>query len=252
MLTIRRSGPDLRSIAAQIGNVPKTMIPYAAATALTRTAAKLAHESIPDEMRRVFDRPTPWILSGLFSERATKDSLSARVGVRDNYWHGGTPPENILVPEVRGGPRKQKRYEKMLEYRGVLPSGWITVPGQGANLDQYGSIARGQITQILSQTGSFQLAGSSHNMTTGRSAINAQKRAGGRFFVVPPGKRKQPGIYQREFMGSNVTPVLIFGKQKGYPQRLDFERFAAQASGSEFPAQFKIAVNALIAKGWKS
>ena len=45
-------------------------------------------------------------------------------------------------------------------------------------------------------------------------------------FIVFPGGRTQPGIYQREFIGRNVTPVFIFVKGTQYRPRFDFDGMA--------------------------
>jgi hypothetical protein len=59
-----------------------------------------------------------------------------------------------------------------------------------------------------------------------RKQINAQRRAGGRFFVMPPGKRAAPGVYQREFSGRTITPVVMFVRSVQYRQRFDFDGVA--------------------------
>jgi hypothetical protein len=113
---------------------------------------------------------------------------------------------------------------------GFLPGGWVTVAGQGANLDGYGNISRGQLTQILSQLKINTTAGYDRAMKAGKKGIAAQRRAGGRFFVVNPGKRIQAGIYQREFYGKNITPVIIFTRQATYKPRFDFYGVAQKTS----------------------
>ena len=243
MLTIRSTG-SIANLVQSMREVHGSIANQAAATALTRIADKLAYKTLPDEMKRTLDRPTPYALRGFFVEPAVKSDLVATVGVKNAYWTGGgaTPAENFLFPNVQGGARKRKRYETLLNQKGLLPNGWLTTPGEGANLDAWGNIGRGQLTQILSQTRSFFQSGSDHNMTSGRSAINAQKRAGGRFFAVLPGKGKQPGIYQREFYGRNVTPVLIFIRTAAYKPRLDFERVARESAERDFPRYFKQAM----------
>ena len=86
-------------------------------------------------------------------------------------------------------------------------------------------MSSGQIIQILSQLRVTLTAGFTRNMSTdARSKIAAQRRAGGRFFVMMPGaKGLRPGVYQREFMGRQVTPVLIYVTAANYRKRLAFE-----------------------------
>lgn len=80
MLTIRRSGPTLTEMAAQVRSVPGRMVPYAAATALTRCAQYAQRTELPAEMRRVFSSPVAYTLNSLRIEPATKDTLSAQIG----------------------------------------------------------------------------------------------------------------------------------------------------------------------------
>lgn len=207
------------------------------ATALTRTAVKL-RDAEKQHLETVFDRPTPYTVRQLKYVAATANKLAAAVGfgveaVQDangnviRYRDMGpdsTAAGQYLAPQMTGGSRRAKRLEVALRATGALPSGWLVVPGAGAALDAHGNVSRGQIIQVLSQLRIQLLAGSDRNMSTRdrSSAIAAQRRAGGRFFVVPPGSRIKPGIYQREFMGKNITPVFVFVRSAMYQARYDF------------------------------
>ena len=212
----------------------------AKATAATRVAL-LARDQIRAEMARVFDRPTPYTLNSLFVRPATAANPSAVVGVKDDSALA-TPPAKVLGAEVRGGARRQKRLEVALRMAGHMPAGWYVVPGAGAKLDAYGNWSRGQIIQVLSQLRITLTAGYTRNMSwTPRKAIAAQRRAGGRYFVRPVGKRA-PGVYQREFSGNTVTPVALFVSRAVYTRRLPFDDIARQVAEREIGPQFARAV----------
>lgn len=202
------------------------------ATALTRTAQQVRQE-VRDELPRVFDAPTPYTLNSLFVKGATADKLDARVWFKDDRATGrqGTPATYYLLPHVESGERRLKGFEVALRTFGTLPDGWYTAPGEGATLDVYGNVSRGQLIQILSQLRITLRSGSDRNMGFGASGLAAQRRAGGRFFVIPVGNKGgvQPGVYQREFLGRQITPVIVFVRAPRYSKRFDFDGVARRA-----------------------
>jgi hypothetical protein len=131
-----------------------------------------------------------------------------------------------------------KRFEKRLQFMGLLPPGMFVVPGAAAQLDQYGNIKASLIEQILSALGAAEItAGYQAN----RTALS-RKRKGAKlaeFFVGRPGGAPL-GVYRRYAFahGSAVKPVLIFVRQPVYPARYHFQEIAAQVVREEFPLQF--------------
>jgi len=190
------------------------------ADALTQTGRD-AEKAVIAEMRTQFDRPTPFALGSLFLVPATAQKLVVEMDVKDKA-------EYFMRPQTQGGSRKSgKRLEGTLRAAGLLPQWWSCVPAQGASLDRYGNMSPGQVIQILSQLRLQLLGGFDRAMSTNaRSQINAQRRAGGRFFVRRIGEGKAPGIYQRKFMGRNVTPVVLFVKTTSYTKRINLEQIA--------------------------
>ena len=201
----------------------------ALATALTRTAVAVRDAELA-ELRQVIDRPTPYTERSLFVRGATATRLEAQVWFKDERsgaGGAGTPATYYLGPQVDGGGRRLKRFEAALRAAGHLPSGWFVVPGKGAQIDGFGNMAKGQIMQILSQLRVQLTAGYDRAMSRdARKQIAAQRRAGGRFFVMPPGKSRAPGVYRREFMGRTVTPVAMFVRGVQYRRRFDFDGVA--------------------------
>lgn len=224
------------------------------ATALTRAGAH-AKDQLKLEMQRTLDRPTPFTLNALRLWPASADKLEARVGFRDDGT-GGMNANNYLLPNVEGGPRVAKRVEAALRAINALPAGWFAVPGQGAALDSYGNMSRGQIIQILSQLRITMTAGHTRNLSfDARKQIAAQRKAGGRFFVMPIGSKVQPGVYQRELFGGSITPVLVFVKQPRYRRRYDFfgkaEAIATERMPLELRRAFEESAQRLASKGAK-
>lgn len=210
------------------------------ATALTRTALGV-RDDIKREMPAIFDRPTPYTLNSLFVRTATAQRLDAEVYFKDESATSrmGTPAAKFLMPHVDGSGRRIKRFERALQVSGNMPTGWHTVPGAYAKLDAYGNISTGQIIQILSQLRVTLTAGHTRNMAFGVKSIAAQRKAGGRYFVVMPGaKGAAPGVYQREFIGRRILPVLMFVRGTAYPTRFDFDRLATESTQRRLPAEF--------------
>lgn len=249
-------------------------IKSALATALTRTAVE-GKDAALRRMSVDLDRPTPYTQRSLRVKTATGTEsaagvrnlpnpadpysgrlvesgyLSADVFVKDDSGvsNGGTPATVYLTPQVAGGARRLKRLELALQAKGSMPSGWQVVPAQGARLDAYGNVSRGQVMQVISQVGTELLAGSNRTMSSdARKRIAAQRRAGGRFFVVMPGKGKQPGVYQREFFGRNVTPVFIFVRSTSYRPRYRFEEAVRRTAEQRLPINVEAAIAATAAR----
>lgn len=216
---------------------------YAMVLALNRTARDVKDE-LRTEMKRVFDRPTNYTLNSLYTKRATRASLQAHVWVKDDRAtsNAGTPATNYILPHVEGGARRIKRFEKSLQITGHMPKGWFAVPGQGARLDAHGNISTGQIIQILSQLKVTLVSGFTRNMADGAKGAAAQRKAGGRFFAMKPGGKALPGIYQREFMGNNITPVLIFVPRATYKKTFPFEAKSKQVVDDRFDRNFSAAL----------
>ena len=242
MLTIKVEG--IEDLKRDLGDFSERRLNAAVATALTRTAVQV-RDQIKAELPKVFDRPTPYTMNSLFARPARADRLESRVFFRDELavTQQGTPATNYLLPHVDGTPRRLKRLERSLQAAGALPSGWFVVPGQGAPLDGFGNVSRGTIIQVLSQLRITLVSGFTRNLSfdRGREAA-AIRRAGGRYFVIPPGGNLQPGIYQRETIGRNITPVFIFVQSVAYQRRFDFYGMAKRFSDAALPAQVERAV----------
>ncbi|HMQ71344.1 MAG TPA: hypothetical protein PKA84_01640 [Rubrivivax sp.] len=251
--------PELRAKLAQFSD---KRFAAAVATALTRTAVKVRHE-VQAEAQRSLDKPTPYTMRQLRYVAATAAKPVAAVGfnvaaIQDAFGRvlryedlgpGNTSADRYLTPNITGGGRGYKRLEVALKAAGALPDGWYVVPGEGAPRDAYGNVSRGLVVQVLSQLRIQLVAGSDRNMSfNARRQIAAQRKAGGRFFVIPPGGRIQPGVYQREFIGRGVTPIFIFVRSANYRSRFDFWGVAKRQAAAVLPQEIQRAVGEHIAR----
>jgi hypothetical protein len=263
MLDLKISGPRNAGaeVARSLRDIPATVLPYAASTAATRTAQYLARTALPNEMRRVFTGPTRWTLNSLRIFPATKSQPFARVSVKDDAPNNGTRPENYLLPQVEGGGRKEKRFERSMRYAGLLPAGWRAMPGEGAKLDADGNFQRGEMQRILTATRSafdpYQNKTNSKRsrrnarnapyfgITPSAGAFTRQGSGAGRTVFRP--SSLTPGVYRRE--GRAIRPVLIFTKTlPQYSARLDFTGVSERVTLERFPQEFDRAVSEILAR----
>lgn len=223
MLAVKAAGSAAEMIR-HARDVHGRLVPYAAATALTRTASIAQRRDVPDEMRRVFHSPTPYTLGALFLVPASKSNLVARVNVK-NAATAGIQPEKFLAPEVEGGSRGEKRFERALRYAGILLAGERALPGDGLQLDANGNVSGARVRSIL--------AGLKVREGRGRRQIFAAEIKGTR------------GIWQRD--GRGLKPLFIFTRAGlQYRQRLDFEAVVKRTADDNLQPEFNRALTALI------
>lgn len=238
---------DLDRLVSKLDDVQRNQLPFAISKAVNETA-KIVKTREQEEMPRVFDRPTPYTLNSLFMKPGTKRFPIATVWLKDDAGKG-TPAAKYLLPQIEGGGRRYKRFERALAARGLLPAGMYVVPGSAAKLDAYGNMSRGQIVQILSALGAAETVSGFMANRTERS----KKRKGKRlteYFVGQPGNGRLPmGIWQRITFGfgSAVKPVAIFTDRPNYRQRFRFVQIAQRTVKEVFPDEFSKAYQYAIA-----
>jgi len=232
---------NIDSTIRWLNDVQRSQVPHAQAVALTRTA-KLVQAAEIAEIRRTFDRPTQYTLGSVFMKPATKSRPVAKVWLKSKLDAGkGTAAEDYLLPQIEGGARKLKRFERALQAVGAMPPGYFAVPGSAAKLDSAGNMDRGQIVKILSYFRAFPEAGYRANITARRKAALA--RRGDAYFIGQP--RGAPlGIWYRRTsaLGSAIKPVIIFVTRPTYQKLFRFFEVASRVIRTEFPGQFRIAL----------
>ncbi|MDF3932139.1 hypothetical protein [Pseudomonas citronellolis] len=220
-----------------LADLEQNLIPYAVSTALTKTAQGLVGR-LQDEMRVVFDKPTPYTMSALRMFPATKDRLSARVWFREGA-DKAMPASIWLAPEVYGGGRRHKPLELQLRERNILPYGMYVVPGEGAELDAYGNIKRGQLIKAISGVKGFTQKGYDANAT---DSMRSLKKANAKSYFVMKRGGRAIGIAQRTGWGkgnrASIKMVLAFVAKPKYSERLSFFQIAEQYTREHLPTEF--------------
>lgn len=187
MITIKVDDDNLRKMLAAM----PSKVGRAAELAIDRTARSV-RDAVRAEIPKVFDRPVPYTRNSLQLTLTHNHNMMAEVWFRDPDRMG----DHYLVPQVDGGTRKLKGFERAL-------GGMQYIPGHGAKIDQYGNVSVGQIRQILSVLGRAEnTAGYSANMSK-RSASRGKQRD---YVWLPRGRGAlPPGVYQRAAAAGAVS-----------------------------------------------
>lgn len=186
---------------------------FAMAVALTRTAKRLV-PLMEEEVRKVFDKPTPFSVRAFGFVPATKATLEARVFIKPVQ-------ARYLLPNIIGGRRGQKPFERKFQ------GGGYWAPGQGIRVNAAGNLTRAQIVQIANK-------------------LRGSGRYGEVFIGKPAGHPNAPfGIWGRPKKGrrasGNLTPLLVRIATPTYKVRFDFHGVAKRHAGKIFNEEFSIA-----------
>lgn len=205
----------LEEVKARLGKF-QSKLPKAVADGINRTAVSVM-KAEPEEMQRVFDRPTKFTLNALQMEYATKSTLTAEVRVKDSPRLG---ERHYLEPQVYGGSRDFKRSEILLRAAGVLPQGYYIAPAREYDwLDAHGNLPKGLMTQILSSVKAFGERGFLMNRSGSRRSAKKNR------YIVLRKAGRPYGIAEVRGPG-NIKPVLMFIRKPDYKARYDFNAVA--------------------------
>lgn len=228
---------DLRDFEAGMTDIEKRQLPYALAWALNETV-RTGRLEVQKQMETYFDRPTPYAKRGVVYDRASKNSLVAAVALTGDRTRGGLPATAFLGPQVHGGLRSLKAFERQLVERGMMVVGEVAVPAARTKLNRYGNMSQGFLNRVMADLQvDYRGAGATRVRTDQSLKRNKNYRAA-RFFAAKRGSHLAPGIYQRDPRGRTVFPVILFVKQKAYAKRLPFDRIVADHVAATFNANF--------------
>lgn len=207
VISVETNAESVRRLTAR----QQRQIPFAT----SQTVNRLARQAVSDlqsEMKDVFKNPTDYTLKAFYAHGGTKNNPGAEILARPGRLKD-TPGWKYLTPEVFGGTRNMKRFERTLQAH--FGSGQ-SVPGRGAPLNAFGNISQGFIEKLLSALGAAEnRAGYSANRRNLSKRQRAALGADGNYrraqFFLAHSKSDGSllGIYQ--IVGSgHVEPVLIF------------------------------------------
>jgi hypothetical protein len=232
---------DLREFEKAMTNIERKQLPYALMLTLNETA-KGGRLEVQKEMDKVFDRPTPYAKRGVVFDRATRQNMQAAVVVTGDRTKGGLPATAFLGPQIEGGMRSHKAFERQMIERRLMDKRYVAVPAKGAPLDRYGNITQGFLNRIMADLQiEYRGAGATRKRTDTSLKRNKNYRKA-RFFVPPQGSHLYPGVYQRDPATQGIKPVILFVPNQSYKVRLKLrdvvERYVTANIADNFAIAF--------------
>lgn len=225
---------DVKRQIAKVFDEHKKQAAFIIAKALTATV-KDVQKDLQDEMKKVFNNPTPFTLNSLYIIPATKQKFKATVKIKDDGDKGGNAAADYLSPQIEGGKRKEKRSESRLRTIPGLGFSGFFIPGQGVKLNKYGNIPGPKMVQILSSLKAFKDLGYDANKTKSSIIKNPNQN---KYFVITPYNKShlKPGVYYRYGKGgTRIKPILVFTKNAPrYIKRFKFETIALKSFNKNF------------------
>lgn len=214
-------------------------IPYATMLAINWTAAT-TQKATEVAMRHDFDRPTPFVMRGLFIGYATKTSLAAEVRVKDDPlgWANHSLAEKIGQQFAGGVGRLRGRMENAFERNGYISAGEYLIPGPDATLDRYGNLSGGQINRIYAALRLFRDA--AQNPTDSRRSRKNASAAGRLFWSHGKGHTSglRRGLWGTDAQGK-LRLVLVVVPKVAYRRRIELDRIAQITVDRDFRKNFE-------------
>lgn len=214
---------NLADARRYVGDIGK-QVRYASAVALTRTTRRLV-PIMEGEVRRSFDRPTPFTVRAFGTTPATKANLTSTLFIRDRQ-------AQYLLPNIKGGRRRQKAFESKLAGEAGVDAYWA--PGAGVRLTAAGNMTVRQVQDIANK-------------------LRHSGRYSEVFVGVPRGHPGAPfGIWARAMRGrgknrmEGLKPLLVKIAAPHYKPRFNFyavaNRHAQRIFSEEFDRAFEQAM----------
>lgn len=211
----------VRQLTALLSMSASTLLPRAIARAENLTAWNVREKMMQVIPTRI-SAPTPATIRGMFVEDGT-------VGFK-NDWGRGVPADKFLQPQVFGGPRVHKKFEKVLIRKGIMQANQYAVPTSNIKLDRYGNVRGPLIVQILSGLRAFNTAGFEMNASSSR-----RSRARGhaeRYYATAL------GIWERKRRESLLILQFVDSAPR-YRKRLPFFQVAERVALARFPVNLR-------------
>ena len=213
MLAINIHGAD--SLAQMLKRASGQQMREAAAAALNDLGFATMKE-MRTQIAGAFNQPTAFIARSPKVKKADDKTLTVRIWptLRTDGAQPKVTPQMVLAAQEAGGARDDKRSERALRARGLLPEGMQTAlprhpyPGSVKGNDLSGAFIR----RVL--------RGLARNANTKRPVSRARRgaaasRSGEKFFVLRKQRgRLPPGVYG--LRGGDVAAVLLFIKRADY------------------------------------
>jgi hypothetical protein len=229
---------DFTEFDRYLRDVERNRMPSVIRNALNDTV-KSGRIEVQNEMDRVFDRPTPYAKRGVVYDAATKENLRAAVVVTGDRTTGGLPATAFLGPQIQGGYRTHKAFERQLVQRGLMEKGEVAVPARDTPRDRYGNMTQGFINRFMADLQINYQAAGAERARTKRSLTRNKNYGKARFFVPKRDGHLFPGVWERKPGTRNLKPVVLFLRRESYLIRLKFREVVERHVNVVLPINFE-------------
>lgn len=236
---------DLTQFDRYLRDVERDRMPSVIRNALNDTV-KSGRIEVQQEMDRVFDRPTPYAKRGVIYDAATKENLRASVVVTGDRTKGALPATAFLGPQIQGGHRTHKAFERQLIQRGAMNKNEIAVPARETPRDRYGNMTQGFINRFMADLQIDYRGAGATRVRSDASVKRNKNYSKARFFVPKRGSSLAPGVWQRDPTTQDIKPVVLFLRQETYRIRLRLREVVERHANVEFPRAFEVHFGRLI------
>lgn len=202
-------------LLGMLSDLQRKHLPAAMLDAVDRTG-RYVFGALRSEMTEVFDNPTNWTLGGLRYRRPTGGRPVVSIWLEE-FGGKGVAAATFLRPQIEGGPRRHKRFERALIARGLMSPMAYAVPGRQAPIDAHGNVPGSFIVRVLSDLQAFGEEGYRANR---RGKRRGAKRTN-YFFVPAKGSSLKPAVYWR-MPGGLLGVAFAFVSRPMYAKRYDF------------------------------
>lgn len=236
---------DLSKFERSLTDIERKQLPYAIMLTLNE-AAKGGRLEVQREMDRVFDRPTPYAKRGVVYDRATRQNLQAAVVVTGDRTKGGLPATAFLGPQIEGGTRTHKAFERQLIDRNLMKRNEVAVPAKRAPLDRYGNMTQGFLNRVMADLQIDYRGAGATRVRSDQSIKRNKNYKNARFFAAKRPGHLFPGVWQRDPTTQAIFPVILFVSRSTYRIRLHLRevvgRYVTANIHDHFAAAFERAV----------
>jgi len=222
------------------------LIRYAASVAVNDVAFD-AKKRLATQAKRVFNNPRPMsINAGFVYTKSTPKTLQALFGLKD-FLPKGTAPDVYLKPQIYGGSRGHKRFEKAIirKFPGFGRNTFFVPATQNRQfLDSRGDLRGSVVTQMLSHLQAFGEQGYKGNIKNPKRALYFPVMRLGDYGMLPP------GIYKRDAIGSENFEAVVFAirSEPRYQKRFYYFEAVEKSAREKFPTSFTRRFSRMAAK----
>lgn len=244
--TIKLDLPDFNNL--------KQQVPRALVRALN-TCAVQGRRDVQQEMRRKFDRPTPYILNAVEFIKAGDVKKGNAEGVASSIVQireGGDKKRpavprlrNILNPQLAGVPRHGKSFEGALLAKGLMDPGEFLVPTRNVGRDANGNIPVKVVNLIMAQLNLFPDGGRGiRSNATPEARQQFREDVRGDYFIPPKSgtnarSRLPRGIYFRDDRNRRLVMLFKFMRHRpSYTRAINMPAIVMGTVRREFWREF--------------